>query len=105
MLFISSLLFSTFNSFGSGQTSDDTNRAQHHFATKHDVGNDNSNQSVFEENENEKNENVLQSHILTLPFLISFFQFEVSDPHPAGYQLLAANPANPIYISVCNFRI
>ena len=59
---------------------------------------------LFEENENEtENDFHVQSFIL--PFFISFFQYEVLKPYSVSAKPLAESLSNPIYISVCNFRI
>lgn len=59
---------------------------------------------LFEENEtNSENEFQVQSFIL--PFLISCSQYEVFEPIIISAQPLAEKLSNPIYLSVCNFRI
>lgn len=59
---------------------------------------------LFEENENEtENEFHIQSFIL--PFFISYFQYEVLKPTTITAKPIAEQLSNPIYISVCNFRI
>lgn len=59
---------------------------------------------LFEENENETEDGFeLQSY--TLPFFIAHFQYKVSNSKFISAQPLAEKQTNPIYISVCNFRI
>lgn len=59
---------------------------------------------LYEENENEtENDFHIQSFIL--PFFISYFQYEVLQPVIFSAKPLAEKLANPIYISVRNFRL
>jgi hypothetical protein len=62
------------------------------------------NEFLFEENENEI-ENDFQAQTFILPFFISYFQYEVLQPIVFSEKPLAEKLSNPIYISVCNFRI
>lgn len=59
---------------------------------------------LLEKNENEIEKNLCVQSFL-LPFYISFFQFEVSQPTVFFAEPLAEKPTTPIYIEVCNFRI
>ena len=63
-----------------------------------------SNDFLFEENETET-ENNFQAQVFTLPFFITYFQYESFQPKPISAQSLAEKLTNPIYIEVCNFRI
>ena len=98
-------MFSTFNGFASGQPNTALNHTLHHFVNKHAVEDGSCSQLVFEENENEKNEHVLQSLALVIPFFISYFQFEVHSPEPVTSRHWLVNVTNPIYLAVCNFRV
>ncbi len=62
------------------------------------------NEFLFEETENET-ENDFQAQIFTLPFFITYFQYEVFKTKTISAQPLAEKLTNPIYIEVCNFRI
>jgi len=62
------------------------------------------NEFLFEENENET-ENDFQAQVFTLPFFITYFQYEISQTKLVPAQPLAEKLTNPIYIAVCNFRI
>ena len=59
---------------------------------------------LFEENETE-NENDFQAQVFTLPFFITFFQYESLQHSLVSAQPLAEKLTTPIYIEVCNFRI
>lgn len=65
---------------------------------------DSSNDFLFEENE-VGNENNFQAQTITLPFFITFFQYEFFQPKLISAPPLAEKLTNPIYIAVCNFRI
>ena len=62
------------------------------------------NEFLFEENET-NSENDFQVQAILLPFFVSFFQNEVSQPTFTSAAPLAVKQSNPIYIEVCNFRI
>jgi len=59
---------------------------------------------LFDETENES-ENDFEAQTLLLPFFISYFQYEQYIPKLISAKPLAEKLANPIYITVCNFRI
>lgn len=62
------------------------------------------NDFLFEENGTET-ENDFQAQVFTLPFFITYFQYESFQPKLISAQPLAEKLTNPIYIQVCNFRI
>lgn len=62
------------------------------------------NQFLFEENESET-ENDFQAQIFTLPFFVTYFQYEVFKIKLISAKPLAEKLTTPIYIEVCNFRI
>lgn len=64
----------------------------------------NSNDFLFEENENEV-EDGLSVQAFILPYFITYFQYEVLKPQTVFANPLAEKLTNPIYIEVCNFRI
>ena len=98
-------MFSTLNGFATGQPNSDLNHTHYHFVNKQAVENGTCSQLVFEENENEKNENVLHSLALVIPFFISYFQFEVHTFQLANSRHGSVNRTNPIYLAVCSFRV
>jgi len=59
---------------------------------------------LFEENEIET-ENDFQAQVFTLPFFITYFQYETFLPKFISAQPLAEKLTTPIYIEVCSFRI
>lgn len=67
---------------------------------------DNNNDLVFEKNESEtESESSFHVQAIILPFLISFFLTQESLTQDFLAEPLSAKQTNPIYISVCNFRI
>ncbi len=73
------------------------------FTNKSDQSSNNIN-FLFEENENET-EDGFQLQAFTLPFFISYYQFLITKTKPVFAKHIAINTTNPIYLSVCNFRI
>ncbi len=61
------------------------------------------NDFLLEKTENET-ENDFQAQSFILPFFITYFQYETLQPITFA-KPLAEKLSNPIYISVCNFRI
>ena len=59
---------------------------------------------LFEENEIET-ENDFQAQVFTLPFFITYFQYDTFLPKFISAHPLAEKLTTPIYIEVCNFRI
>ena len=62
------------------------------------------NEFLFEENENET-ENDFQAQSFLLPFFVTYFQYEKIQPIAFISSPIAEKLSNPIYISICNFRI
>jgi len=62
------------------------------------------NEFLFEETENET-ENDFQAQSFILPFFVTYFQYEKLDSVTFIENPVAEKLSNPIYISVCNFRI
>jgi len=107
-LFIGSFCFTSLNGYASLQTIQDPGHAQKQFVSKHDVENNNYSQLLFEKNENEnenESETDLQLQVLLLPFLISYFQFEIQSLSFITVPAPEVKYTNPIYLSVCNFRV
>ncbi len=101
-LFLSSFSTNVYSSFGSDSKTDS------HYSKNNEVKQCASSSAtenlVFEETKNDCEDGFeLQSFVL--PFFISSFQLEVSNPHIVSAQPLAEKLTNPIYIAVCNFRI
>jgi len=101
---VSFLLF-TVNSFSSTRSSQSADHIAQHLNSKQDAINDGSSQQLSEKNETENDESNFELQALALPFLISYFHFEVSAPLSVSVQPLTEKTAHPIYVSVCNFRI
>ncbi|MBL7934233.1 MAG: hypothetical protein JNM51_00310 [Bacteroidia bacterium] len=59
---------------------------------------------LYEESESET-ENDFHAQVFTLPFFITYFQYESLQPKLVSAQPLAEKQTTPIYIEVCNFRI
>jgi hypothetical protein len=59
---------------------------------------------LLEENENET-ENEFELHEFTLPFHFSYYIYDVTITSVVSVKPLTQKRANPIYLSVCNFRI
>lgn len=64
----------------------------------------NSNEFIFEENENET-EDSFSAQTFVLPYLVTCFQYEEFIPHEIYTRTIVQKASNRIYISVCNFRI
>jgi len=62
------------------------------------------NEFLFEETENET-ENDFQAQSFLLPFFVTYFQYEKVKPVAYTTSTIAEKLSNPIYISICNFRI
>lgn len=62
------------------------------------------NEFLFEETENET-ENDFQAQSFILPFFVTYFQYEKLNAVTFVENSVAEKLSNPIYISVCNFRI
>jgi hypothetical protein len=104
ILFVGSFGFSSISGLASTHYYSQEH-TQKHFAAKENTEN-NCSQILFEKNENEnESENDIQLQALLLPFFASYFQLEVQDPAYTPAQPLSLKYTNPIYISVCNFRI
>jgi hypothetical protein len=73
------------------------------FSSKQGNGNS-SNDFLYEENEVETG-NDFQAQIVTLPFFVTYFQYELFQTKLFSAKPFAEKITNPIYIEVCNFRI
>jgi hypothetical protein len=70
---------------------------------KYDNGSS-SNDLLLEETENET-EDVFFIQAFTLPYFITYFQYDVLKTQTVSANPLAEKLKNPIYIAICNFRI
>lgn len=59
---------------------------------------------LFEENENEVDDG-FQIQAFIIPYFVAYFLSEVAQPNLISAKPLAEKCTNPIYLSVCNFRI
>ena len=103
VLFVGSLCFTSLTGFFSTQNHPNPDHILHQFISKQSVEDGGCSQLVFEKNENET-ENGFQAQALALPFLVSYFQFEISELPPIFVQPKTNTPTN-LYIAVCNFRV
>lgn len=102
--FLASFSASTYKNIHTSSLKHETKNCQTlSFSSKQGNG-DNTSDFLFEENSGET-ENDFQAQIFTLPFFIAYFQYELLQPKLISAQPLAEKLTNPIYISVCNFRI
>ena len=104
ILFSSSLLFSTLNSFAaakmqfhSGQSRLEVNATQ--------TNEDGSCSQLLGEEVETESEHDLHVQALVLPFSIACINLEIPQFSRVSAQPLAEKLSNPIYISVCDFRI
>lgn len=105
-------LFCFLASFGAG-TYKNLNSSVSKFSVKHsetisvsakEEGTSLDNDFLFEENENET-ENDFHAQSFILPFFVTYFQYEKSESNVHTESPLLFKLSNPIYITVCNFRI
>lgn len=104
LCFLASFSASTYKNFHASISKSDL---QHKYTLAFSSKDNNSisdTEFLFEENES-GNENDFHVQSFILPFFISFFQYEVLKPYSVSAKPLAESLSNPIYISVCNFRI
>jgi len=60
--------------------------------------------SLVEESENET-EDVFLIQAFTLPYFITYFQYDILKTQSVSANPFAEKLKNPIYIAICNFRI
>jgi len=104
ILFLGSFSLFTINSLANSKGSQSADHVPQHITSRQDAITDGSSQQLSEKNETE-NEGDFELQALTLPFSLSFFQFEIAQPVIQAAQPLAEKTVHPIYVSVCNFRI
>jgi hypothetical protein len=103
VLFISSLLFSTLNGFSAGKPNFHSHAVRHEVNASQSTDNGCS-EMLFEKIENETEHDIHEQAIL-LPFSIAYFNLESPQFSRVHTQPIADKLSNPIYLSVCNFRI
>lgn len=104
IFFISSFCFTSLSGLASSQNVHNFNHVQKQFSSKEDTENGCCSQLVFEENEKE-NESIFHTQAFVVPFLGSYFEFEISQSTLITLQPVLVEQTNPIYIAVCNFRV
>ena len=94
----------SFSGFCNSASNDDIFNTSHKVSTAKNSTNDSS-QFIIEENENENENDFAAAQLIVTPFLFSYFQV-------SSFQILhffqlsfTGKTANPIYLSICNFRI
>lgn len=93
------------SSFSNSVVVKDSFHALHHLSTKKSID-DNSSQLVIEETNNEDElENGFELQSSFLSFFTSFFKTNFNQLVIPAFSPLVEKLTNPIYISVCNFRI
>jgi hypothetical protein len=103
ILFVGYFGLLTANSFSETILLNDAFHAAHHVSAKKEV-NTNFSQLLFEENENESKD-AIELQVFSIPFLISHLDFYSNNLSNSFTTPLPAKLSNPIYLSVCNFRI
>jgi hypothetical protein len=102
--FLASFSVNTFQSLSSQSVKTELLKKETISFSKKNQGTDTKVDFLLEENENEV-EDGFNLPAFILPFFISCYQFQTVQQNPFSAQPLAEKLTNPIYISVCNFRI
>jgi hypothetical protein len=92
------------SNFSSSSSNDSFSQINNKLVSQHHVLIDASSQQISEETETET-ESCFEMQELILPFVFSFFQISIFQAKQIFVQPLSEKLTNPIYISVCNFRI
>ncbi len=102
--FLASFSISTFQSINTKETKHcGVNHLSHTYSQKE--SNSSSNPDLlFEENENEVVDG-FEIQAFVIPHFVAYFLSEVVQPKVISAKPLAEKYTNPIYLSVCNFRI
>lgn len=93
----------SYTSFSNSSNNQETFHSEHQFATHKDHTSDSS-QLIFEENENET-ESSFELQAFILPFFIAYSQVTSIHTQHFSESPFSEQLNNPIYLSVCNFRI
>ena len=92
-------------SFSNSSKNSDTFHLSHHISDKKNIS-DNSPQLLIEENTNEnETEDGFELQAIFIPFLISCLSIDSLELPLISVAPLIEKLTNPIYLSVCNFRI
>jgi hypothetical protein len=102
--FLASFSVNTFQSLNSQSAKAGLLKKEAVSFSKKDQGTDTKTDLLLEENENE-NEDGFNLPAFILPFSLSFLQLRAVIQNPVSTKPLAETITNPIYITVCNFRI
>ncbi|MEO6303890.1 MAG: hypothetical protein ABIP51_12030 [Bacteroidia bacterium] len=94
----------SFSSFSNSTNNQDTFHTKHQISASKDHESSDSSQLIIEENENET-ESGFDVQAFVLPFLVSFLQISPAQDRHFSVSPLSEKLTNPIYLSVCNFRI
>jgi len=102
--FLASFSISTFQSFNTKQTKHCSVTHHSHSYSQKESNSSSNPDLLFEENENEVVAG-FQIQAFVIPYFVAYFLSEVAQPKVISAQPLAEKYTNPIYLSVCNFRI
>lgn len=105
ILFLSSFILFTYNSFSFTRSNPSPDHIAQHFTSKQDAATDGSSQQLSEKNETENDEGSFELQPLSLHFIFSYFQFEISQPVVVTASPLAEKITHPIYVAIRNFRL
>ena len=104
LCFLGSFSISTFQSYTTKQTKH-CSIAHHTHSYSQKESNSSSNPDLlFEENENELGDG-FHVQAFVIPYFVGYFLSEVSQSNPISAKPLVEIYTNPIYLSVCKFRI
>jgi hypothetical protein len=94
-----------FYNYSNSSSSSDSFHYEHHLSDKKNITT-NSSQILIEENSNEnETSSDFEFQSALLPFLISCLNFDTYEMSIPSVTSLTDKHINPIYLSVCNFRI
>lgn len=102
--FLASFSASTYKNVNTVSSKSKLKNSKTIFVSTKEGNEDATNDFLFEENEG-GTENNFESQFFTLPFFITYFQYEFFQPKLIPAKPLSEKLTNPIYIAVCNFRI
>ena len=102
--FLASFSISTFQSYITKQTKHCSVTHHTHSYSQKESNSSSNPDLLFEENENEVADG-FQIQAFVIPYFVTYFLSEVSQPKLVSAKPLAEKYTNPIYLSVCNFRI
>ena len=104
LCFLASFSISTFQSYNTKQTKHCGIAHQSHVYSQKESNSSSNPDLLFEENENEIADGFhIQAFII--PNYIAYFSNETKQPKIISAKPLAEKCTNPIYLTICNFRI